>query len=107
MEYVKIKPNEDVYLTRDTRPPFGRVDIVPAALGIRKFHGCVEWGVAWCAGHREYRISARTDRVVPDILPVECKARFGFIPRKGTAWLIEYTAKGKMKKTKVDLAFSP
>ena len=106
MEYVKIKPNEDVYLTRDTQSPNGRIDVFPARIGIRKFHGCVEWGAAWCAKYRACRISAGSIRIVPDITPVECKKRFGFIPRKGTAWLVECSAKNKIKKTRVDIDYS-
>lgn len=96
---------KDVYVTRDTC--VSRVEVYPHAVGIRKFHGCVQYGVAWdgeFASRKLYRKGKGTAELLDSS---DCRKRFGFFPRRGQAWLIEYTAKGKMKKTKVDLAFSP
>ena len=95
-KFITIGETEDVYVTRGTLRT--KVDVFPARIGIRKFHGCVEWGAAWNSGMSTYKISRKSQTEVPEMSPYECRIRFGFYPRKGTAWLIEYNARGKMKK---------
>lgn len=97
---------KDVYVTRDTYEDFVRV--WPATVGIRKFHGCIAWGAAW----RETdftdllygRKNAKSRAGI--FLPSACRKHYGFYARPGTAWLIEYDAKDKMKKSKVDIDFT-
>ncbi len=103
---IVIKPHRDVYVTRNTCSD-DEIDLWPTTVGIRKFHGCIEWGAAWQSKHRAYKLNKNTEKQAGVCTPAQCKKRYGFIPRKGTAWLVEYNARGKMKKTKVDLAFSP
>lgn len=80
----------DVYVTRDSGNNT-HIEIYPAVIGIRKYEGCVYFGWIDNIGHR----SAMW-------LPLkDCKYIFGFVPRKGTAWLVE-TIKGRQKKTRVD-----
>jgi len=92
-----MKP-EDVYITRDSYCEY--VDVWPATTGIRKFRGCVEYGNARYAKYRELHGSTPlTER--------DCWRFFGFYPEPGTAWLIEYTPTGRIRKPKkIDLAFS-
>ncbi len=101
-----MKKKQDVYVTRDSQGE--GVFVFPATVGIRKFHGCVAWGAAWCKTDDRTALSAGLNAKEAECLGTsKCKKRFGFFPRPGTAWLVEYTAKGRMKKSKVDLAFSP
>lgn len=96
----------DVYVTRDSALYY--VYVFPAKVGIRKFHGCVTWGAAWNESVDTVFLTARRNSKLAEGLgEAAFRNRFGFYPRPGTAWLIEYTPKGKMKKPKkVDLAFS-
>ncbi len=87
----------DVFVTRASF--MESVDVWRATTGIRKFHGCVCWGNA--------RYSKDYSYVGSDpMTAAECRKTFGFVPRPGTAYLVEYNAKGKMKKSKVDIDFS-
>ncbi len=95
----------DVYITRDSI--LDDVYIYPAEVGIRKFHGCVAWGAAWLeSADTTFLTARRNSKSAKCLSPYECRERFGFYPRRGTAWLVEYNAKGKMKKSKVDIDFS-
>ena len=99
---------EYVYVSRDSSETV--VEIYPATVGLRKFHrlsasgkfrGHVIWGAAW---HKEFavRILDKMFMIFSDRLTkYECRKRFGFYPRKGTAWFVN----GK-KRTKVDINFS-
>lgn len=100
----KTKRPIDVYVTRGSY--MDHVRIYPAKVGIRKFHGCVAWGAAWCENYATPDLTRRGTRSAKRITPDECRTRFGFYPRPGTAWLVEYNAKGKMEKSKVDIDFS-
>ena len=102
----KKKRPIDVYVTRDSY--MRCVYIYPAIVGIRKFHGCIAWGAAWCKTDDRTSLSARINAKQAERLDEpQCRTRFGFYPSKGTAWLVKYNAKGKMKKSKVDIDFSP
>lgn len=102
---IEIKPTQDVYVTRGTCQD-DEIDLWPATVGIRKFHGCIQWGAAWQPNHMVYELNKNTKKQTGICTLVQCKKRFGFIPRRGTAWLVEYNTKGKMKKSKVDIDFS-
>ena len=90
----------NIYLTRDTGIDY--VEIRPDTVGIRKFHGCIQWGSAWQGRCPSTSLTRRDLRDVPDMYKTECKRVFGFYPRPGTAWHID----GRGKKTKVDIDFS-
>ena len=45
----------DVYVTRDSYTII--VQVWPATVGIRKFHGCVEYGAAWNKSFSTSRLS--------------------------------------------------
>ncbi len=97
------KPNKimkPVYVTRDTYDC--DVDVWPAYIGIRKFHGCVEWGAAWSEDESTMRLSSKGRKYAELLTDLKCRERFGFYPREGTAWYVN--AKGK--RTKVDIDFS-
>ncbi len=104
MNKKQRKKKQDVFVTRGSFMNFVR--IYPATVGIRKFHGCVAWGAAWCDEHSSVQLTRRGIKVSETIHAEGCRARFGFFPQSGTAWLIEYNAKGKMKKSKVEIDFS-
>lgn len=95
----------DVFVTRDIKNSFA--EVWPASPGIRKFKSVDNgpyYGAAWkSTGATIYLTRAKTD-VAKELTPVQCRKRFGFFPRKDTAWLIE----GK-KRTRVDqdMEFSP
>ncbi len=78
----------EFYITRDSGVDY--IEVRPAHIGIKKIKGCVLYGSAdsWLG-------------LCMSLPLADCKYIFGFIPRKGDAWLIE----GR-KKTKIDLAFS-
>ncbi len=96
---------KDVYVTRDLFDTF--VEIWPATIGIRKFHGPEVWGAAWNAKHPTCELSKTSTRFQAKYIDKnECQKRFGFYPQPSTAWLIEYTTKGRMKQTKIDIDFS-
>ncbi len=100
-----MKKKQDVFVTRDTI--LSAVHIFPATVGIRKFHGCIAWGAAWCETYDMITLSARRNaKRAKRLNESECRARFGFYPHKGTAWRVEYDAKNKMKKSKVDIDFT-
>ena len=101
----KKKRKADVYVTRDSGSSL--VDVFPATVGIRKFHGCVVWGAAWCETYATLALSRTRKRFAECLTPDECRSRFGFYPRAGTAWFVKYSATGKMKKSKVDIDFTP
>ena len=92
----------DVFVTRGSRGC--NVEVWPAHIGIRKFHGCVEFGAAWKSIYKTIALTPSHSRLSECISPYQCRKRFGFYPRKGTAWLIE----GK-KRTRqdLDMEFSP
>ncbi|KKL45842.1 hypothetical protein LCGC14_2351590 [marine sediment metagenome] len=90
---------EYCYVTRDTCEHC--VQVFPAAIGIRKFHGCVEWGAAWQKKWATVLLRRRGKKETLFLTPDECCKRFGFYPRKGTAWDID----GKKRK-QVDIDFT-
>ena len=90
-DYVYIARNSGCY----------NVDIYPATVGIRKFHGCVEFGAAWQPRWVTQSLYKNKEGGAPNISKDECKKLFGFYPRPGTAWFVD----GK-KRTEVDIAFS-
>ena len=81
---------QGVYVTRDSEEV--AVEIWPATIGIRKFRGCIIWvaGSTRDLGRSKY-LNKR-----------ECRKRFGFYPRAGTAWWVS----GKGRRSKVDIDFS-
>lgn len=98
---IKNTLNRSVYITRDSRSD--EVWIFPETVGIRKFHGCVAWGAAWCTTCGIMRLYGdNTVMYAAYTYNYECKKIFGFIPRGGTAYHV--TAKGK--RTKVDIDFT-
>lgn len=90
---------EDVYVTRNSGN--GRVQVWPADVGIRKFHGCVEYGAAWDKENANIFFGKRSYECSASFTLFWCKLLFGFRPKEGEAWLIE----GK-KRTKVGIDFS-
>ncbi len=100
----KKKRPIDVFVTRDS----GESDMLvfPATVGIRKFHGCIEWGAAWSSFSVTEHLYPRRMGRAKWLDEEQCRCRFGFYPRAATAYLIEYNAKGQMKKSKVDIDFS-
>lgn len=88
----------DVYVTRDTNQWYD-VSIWPAELGIRKWHGCVQYGNA--------KDDTKCDFSGRSILSIEeCKIQYGFIPKKECAYNVYTTPSGKIKIVKVNLEFS-
>ena len=92
---------EAVYVTRDTYNDY--VEIWPATVGIRKFHGCVEWGAAWSKDEAEISLYPRRAITAEFISKSKCQQRFGFYLCAGTAWYINTRG----KRSKVDIDFSP
>ena len=100
-----MKKKEDVFVTRDSI--LSDVIVYPATVGIRKFHGCIAWGAAWKESSDTTHLSARRNsRMAKFLSPCTCRKRYGFYPEAGTAYLVEYNAKGKIKKSEVDIDFS-
>ncbi len=89
-----------VYVTRDSL--CFTVEVWPATVGIRKFHGCVKYGAAWQKRYGSYRLYQNDTCSSETLSEYECKERFGFYPGKGTAWYVN----SRGKRTKVDIAFS-
>lgn len=91
------KESEYCYVTRDTCSY--DVEVYPASVGIRKFHGCVQFGAAWnSSGAIGFLKKEGNSEPVTSLSRYECRKRFGFYPRKGTAWDID----GK-KRTRIDM----
>lgn len=90
-----------VYLTRDSYD--NRIEVWPDTVGIRKFHGCNEYGAAHCEIGRTFNLYPKRPSRVESIGRSTCYKRYGFYPRKGTAWWVSATGK---RRVKVDLAFS-
>ncbi len=91
--------DERVYITRNSFSSYVRV--WPATVGIRKFHGCVEYGAAWSANCTK-RLRLRTNSKMAILLfSWKCQKKYGFYPPRGTAWYWN----GK-KATQVFLDFS-
>ncbi|KKN73483.1 hypothetical protein LCGC14_0400580 [marine sediment metagenome] len=90
-----------VYVTRDNHDI--DVEVWPATVGIRKFHGCIMWGAAWRKESADYSLYSEKVGMSEDISKSECRKRFGFYPAKGTAWYIN----SRGKRSKVDIDFSP
>ncbi len=90
-----------IYITRDTY--LDSVEIWPEDVGIRAFDGCVVYGAAWNQKCWTTRLTRRSRRRCELIEKAECRKRFGFYPRAGTAWYIN----GKGKAKQEHLAFSP
>ena len=87
-----------VYLTRDTYSSY--IKVWPATVGIRKFHGCVEYGSAHCSNSTTGYLDG--GKYVKIISQLVCKRRYGFCPKKGEAWYISQTG----RRYKEELAFS-
>lgn len=90
-----------VYITRDTDRDY--IEVWPDHIGIRKFHGCVQYGAAWNE-KRAARIlyQRRNSRLAPRMNEENCIKIFGFFSKEDEAWHID----GRGKKTKVDIGFS-
>ena len=86
------KKKEYCSVTRNTDSDY--VEIWPAHVGIRKFHGCVCYGAAWEGRWRTFCLYESRGIVSSGLNKKQCC--------EGTAWFID----GK-KRTKVDIAFSP
>jgi len=96
--FIKTK---NVYVTRDSG--CYSINIWPDEIGIRKFHGCVQYGAAWQENYCSKAFFKASYETGPSILYTNgFKQAFGFLPRSGQAWHIN----GKGKRTKVELAFS-
>jgi len=83
----------DVYLTRDTYS-FGNVAVWPVTVGIRKFHGCIEYGNA---KYHQYAYKQGCRNISTE----DCKAKYGFKPKRGTAYNV-YTKEGKVIRERID-----
>lgn len=93
---------QGVYVTRDSGSRL--IDIWPRLVGIRAFPGCVVYGAAWNSQAWTTRLYTNgMVRYVKRLNAAECRERYGFYPRKGTAWWVP--VKGKRKQE--FLAFSP
>lgn len=92
---------EGVYVTRSSEDV--DVEVWPETVGIRKFHGCTEYGAAWNSSAATGQLSSDGTEYSTCLLPGGCRRRFGFYPRGGTAWHVS----SKGRRTKVDIAFSP
>lgn len=88
-----------VYVTRSSYSSLVRV--FPATVGIRKFHGCIEFGAAWNKHYVTGYLFKSGYTGVQCLNRLECQARYGFYPSPGTAYYVD----GK-KKEKVDIDFS-
>ncbi len=91
--------SEYCYVSRDSHAL--NVEVRPATVGLRKFHGCVQWGSAWNKNDATLGLVRSRKATAENLWPHECRLRFGFYPGKGTAWFVD----GK-KRTKVDIDFS-
>jgi hypothetical protein len=93
---------QGVYVTRGSYGAYCQV--WPAIVGVRKFHGCVVWGAAWKSTSYTHFLFKRSDswRRAAIMSKSECRKRFGFYPRPGTAWWVS----GKGRRSKVDIDFS-
>ena len=91
---------EAVYVTRDTYSDC--IKVRPETVGIRKFHGCIEYGSAFEKGYATIYLYPRKEGLAKILSKPECKERFGFYPGKGTAWYVNTRG----KRTKVDIDFS-
>jgi len=91
-----------VYVTRDSHDDC--VEVWPATVGIRKFHGCVAYGAAWYKNRATGFLTPATswNRYVKELNESGCRKRFGFYPKAGTAWYVNTRG----KRTKVDIDFS-
>jgi hypothetical protein len=94
----KKEKSFDVYVTRDTFQ-YDMVTVWPAELGIRKWHGCVEYGNAndgnRCDGSGGKVISTQ-----------KCESLYGFVPEKEEAYNVYTIVPGRIKIVKVDIRFS-
>lgn len=96
----KRKKAEFCYVTRSSYSD--NVYIFPATVGIRKWHGCISWGAAWCKTYECVRLYSTGKCIIAqNLAPEVCRIRFGFHPGPGTAYLVD----GE-KKTKIDIDFS-
>ena len=89
-----------VYVTRDTLESCA--EVWPATVGIRKFHGCLQYGAAWCTTQATGSLYLKSLQSSKYLTKAECRKRFGFYPRKGTAWYVN----SRGKRSKVELDFS-
>lgn len=80
---VKIENDDRVFITRDTDND--SVEVYPAVIGIRKFHGCLQYGAAcnitaadssWPGGYIVY------------LDEEECIEKYDFFPKEEEAWYI-------------------
>ena len=88
-----------VYVTRSSYSDC--VLVFPATVGIRKFHGCIEFGAAWQKKHMTGVLFKNGYLGAKYLNKYECREQFGFYPSPGTAYYVD----GK-KKEKVDIGFS-
>ena len=85
----------DVYITRDTSD-YGVAFIwEDVEVGITKWHGCIQFG----SGSNTTNCTTIEGEKEIDI--VECRKRYGFTPRLGTAYNV-YTKNGKIVRKRVD-----
>lgn len=92
---------KDVYVTLDTYGVY--INIWPATVGIRKFHGCCQYGAAWNAKEPRGLLTKYGRKYSMSVTKNQCQEWFGFYPFPGEAWFVP--AKGK--RVKVELKFSP
>ena len=91
---------EAVYVTRDSGRDWA--EVYPATVGIRKFHGCVVYGAAWNKKFPDCSLYPQKHKLSESLNITDCRKRFGFYPRAGTAWYINTRG----KRSKVDIDFS-
>ena len=87
----------EFYVTRNTTLP--KIVVYPAHIGIRKFHGCVQYGAASSSFQARQIFGKNGWGMWLDFS--DCKYIFGFVPKPGEAWLVEGN-----KRTKVDIEFT-
>ena len=92
--------DERVYVTKDT--DCSHAEVWPATVGIRKFHGCVQYGAAWSKNRCNGALYSDKPGFCERLTEAECQERYGFYPSIAGAWYIAENG----KRTRVSLAFS-
>lgn len=74
-----------VFVSKDTETisRLATIDVTPFKLGIVKVKGCVQYFT------RKKRNGRFTTKGMEAITKQECKKRYGSVPGRGSAWLVE------------------
>ncbi len=88
------------YVTRDTGSD--RIKVWDSAIGIRKFTGCVQYGIASRSGFADDGADENFDMIMS---VKHCRNTFGFAPEPEEAWLVDGN-KQTIERVDQDMAFS-